>query len=65
MFGFDVSDGGDQRRAATFAELQASGASTGTAGSNPATLIGSHNQTFFPCVLTLLLIVMLCYAKAG
>lgn len=48
MFGFDVSDGGDQRRAAAFEELQASGAPTGTAGSNPASVIGSHNPTFFP-----------------
>lgn len=58
MFGFDVCDGGDQTRAA-------SGASAGTAGSNPAGSIGSHHQTFFLCVLTLLLIAMLCYAKTG
>lgn len=46
MFGFDVFDGGDQIRAAAFEELQASGASTGTAASNPASLIDSHSHIF-------------------
>lgn len=60
IFGFDVSDGGDQIRAAAFEELQASGASTGTAASNPASLIDSQPHIFSSA--SSLSCWLLCYA---
>lgn len=55
-------------KAAASEELQASGAPTATAGSNPdKRLIGSRSQAFFPPLSSLAhgLFVMLRYANAG